>query len=376
MARKGTKSKSFTYEGQRYWAYGKTPEEAEANAKVKKALLEHNVKKYTNTITVRDWAYEWLEKYKKGSVSNDWYKCMESNIRLRIVPAIGTMQLRNVKAADISKLYNAYADASYTAGNNLVQIIRQIFNTAEQNDLIAKSPARGVKPPKFKSKKHYRILTQYERELFFKAAEKHPDDGLFFYIAYFCGLRPQEIAALQYGDYDKVNRTLTVQRARKTDNSIGITKTDSGVRVIPVPDKLAVILDKLDRKPRDLVVTAPKGGMYTRSAQSKLWRRFKTYMEIEGGARVEKGVVLEPILSDDLYIYSWRHTYCTNLQDMGVPVTEARYLMGHKSATLTANIYTHHSEESFADAREKMNKYHKDKTAVKSKKLKKFKIKK
>lgn len=359
MARKGLKSASFTFEGKRYWAYGETPEEAKANAKVKKALLEANVKEYKNKILVKDWAYEWLRQYKEGSVSSGWYNSIESNIRLKIVPAIGSKMVKSVKPADISKLYNKYADCSYTAGNNLVQVVRQIFDTAEENDIIAKNPARHVKPPKFRSKKHYRILTIKERELFFKTAEKHPDDALFFQIMYYCGLRPQEVAALQYKDYDKKNKTLTVERARKADDSINTTKTEAGVRVIPVPDVFADVLNKLDKKPTDLVVKAPKGGMYTRSAQSKLWKRFKTYMEIENGAKVEKGVVLEPTLDKDFMPYCFRHTFCTNLQDAGVPITEAKYLMGHESIRLTSDIYTHHSEESFANARDKMNEYHK-----------------
>lgn len=57
----------------------------------------------------------------------------------------------------------------------------------------------------------------------------------------------------------------------------------------------------------------------------------------------------------DLVPYDFRHTYCTDLQDAGVPINVARKLMGHSDISLTSRIYTHHSDESIEDARNRLN---------------------
>ena len=62
-------------------------------------------------------------------------------------------------------------------------------------------------------------------------------------------------------------------------------------------------------------------------------------------------------VSPDLVPYCLRHTFCTDLQDAGVPINVAKVLMGHSSIKVTAQIYTHHTEKSMESAREKMNEY-------------------
>ena len=46
-------------------------------------------------------------------------------------------------------------------------------------------------------------------------------------------------------------------------------------------------------------------------------------------------------IAQDLCLYCLRHSYCTDLQRQGVPLTTAQYLMGHSNISVTADIYTH-----------------------------------
>jgi integrase len=43
------------------------------------------------------------------------------------------------------------------------------------------------------------------------------------------------------------------------------------------------------------------------------------------------------------------------LQDAGVPINVAKYLMGHSDISLTARIYTHTTDDVLTDALEKIN---------------------
>ena len=87
-----------------------------------------------------------------------------------------------------------------------------------------------------------------------------------------------------------------------------------------------------------------------------MWSNIKRLMNIEMGCKVFRNELIPPFpLADDFKMYTLRHTYCTDLERAGVPINIARQLMGHESIEVTAQIYTHKSEESLQKAKELIN---------------------
>ena len=357
MARKGYKCETFVWNGKRVYCYGKTQQEAHDNAVRKKALLEANVRESKIRMTVERWSKKWLKDYKKGAVSDAWYNQMDGIIENHILPYIGDKLMRDVTASDIQRMMNQNARHSESHQKKIAQIMMQILSSAEENDVIVKVPTRRIKTSVRADKASSRTLTDNERSLTLRTADKYPNEGLFFLITLFCGLRPGEVARLKMRDYDKDALILRVHEARKADGSTGTPKSQSGIREIPVPTYLAERLNKLDKKKNELIVTSAQGHPLTKTSQKRMWNRFKRYMDIENGAEVFRGGIVESTLADDLRPYCYRHTYCTDLQDAGVPITVAQRLMGHADIKTTAQIYTHHSQKSFEDARDKINKH-------------------
>lgn len=360
MARKGYKCVTYAWDGVRHYCYAATKEEAQKKADIELALLEAGVKSSpTNKVTVAEWAQEWLETYKLGSVGDAWYKSIESIVNNIIVPEIGSKLVRKVTAADIQKLMNRNARFSESHQRKIAQILAQIFDSAEENGIIDKLPIKHIKIAHKRQKQGYRTITAEERSLTLKTADKYPEDGLFFLIMLYCGCRPQEVSRLRVKDYDLDQRTLHIRQARKADGTTGTPKSAAGTRDIPVPDYLAERLSVKGKSPNDLIITSTWGDPLTKTSQKRLWHRFRRKMDIENGAELFRNQIVKTTLADDLKPYCYRHTYCTDLQDAGVPVTVAKVLMGHSDIKMTADIYTHHSKESFEDAREKINKHNK-----------------
>ncbi|HKK96016.1 MAG TPA: tyrosine-type recombinase/integrase [Anaerovoracaceae bacterium] len=50
-----------------------------------------------------------------------------------------------------------------------------------------------------------------------------------------------------------------------------------------------------------------------------------------------------------------RHPFCTNLAKKGADIRTAKYMMGHSSISMTANIYTHTDIESLKIAANQIN---------------------
>lgn len=358
MARQGTFTATFTYDGKRYYSYGKSQDEADRNAIKKRTLLEVGAIEKKSRVTVSEWAYKWLGDYKDGAVSDAWYKQTKGIMQNHILDSIGDKLIKNVTAADIHRLMNSKRHFSESHQRKIAQILLQILSSAEENGIIVKVPIRRIKVASGRSGTASRTITDEERSLTLITADKYPDEGLFFLIMLFCGLRPQEVARLQMGDYDKKDRIIRVRRARKADGTVGEPKSNSGNRDIPVPDYLAERLDKLNKKSNEPIVTSYQGRPLTKTSQKRLWHKFKRKMDIENGAKLYRHSVTQTTLADDLHPYCYRHTYCTDLQDAGVPITVAQRLMGHSDIKVTAQIYTHHSARSFDDAREKINNLH------------------
>ena len=356
MARQGTYASTFMWQGKRIYVYGDSPAEAKENAIKRKTLLEAGIRETKNSTTVSEWAKKWLKDYKKGAVSSAVYRQIESILNNHILDEIGSMRIRDVKASDVKRLMNKKAKYSESHQRKIAQTILQIFSSAEENGIIDKLPIRKIKIATTSRESRTRAITGEERKLTLKTAEKNPDLGLQFLLMLFCGLRPQEVARLQMRDYDRSKQILTIRRARKADGSTDAPKSKSGNREIPVPNYLAERLNSLDKKPNEYVCTSTQGHPLTKTSQKRAWHKFRRLMDIENGAEVFRNHIVETTLAEDLRPYCYRHTYCTDLQDAGVPITVAQRLMGHSDIKMTAQIYTHHTQKSFEDAREKINK--------------------
>lgn len=362
MARNGYKCVSYTWDGVRHYCYAETKEEAQRKADIELALLNAGVKDSpTNKVTVKDWSEEWLRTYKQGLVGDAWYKAMKSIVNNIIVPEMGNKLVRKVSASDIQRLMNKQSHFSESHQRKIAQTITQIFGSAEENRIIDRIPLKHIKIAQTRQKQGHRTISAEERSLTLSTADKYPDSGLFFLIMLYCGCRPQEVSRLMVGDYDKEQKILYIRRARKADDTTGIPKSAAGYRDIPVPDYLAERLYFPSKKKKDYIITSTLGEPLTRSSERAMWNRFKRHMDIENGAELFRNAIVESTIADDLCPYCYRHTYCTDLQDAGVPLSVARVLMGHSDIRMTAEIYTHRSDESFEDARKKLNERHEQK---------------
>lgn len=315
---------SFTYQGKRYFARGKTVKEAAIKAERKRAELEAGVKAASKK-TVNEWWREYIEIYKHNS-SEKTQKDYEGLYKNAIMPFIGSKPLKMVIPADIQSIMNNLPGKSESYAKKTLMLLTSLFKTAAENDLIPKSPVRSVAMPKGE-KGERRALTPAERQDFLQAAGQCGEHGLFYLVIYYCGLRPSEVVRIHGEDIDRKTRTLRVRGS----------KSRSASRSVIIPDALT-----LPRRKGCLFLTKqnnPPG----KTARTKWWAEVCSKME-------------NP--AEDLTPYCLRHDYCTRLQEAGVPIDVARRLMGHSSIELTSRIYTHESKETLNSARKLINKSH------------------
>lgn len=356
-------SKNITIDGKTYRIRADTKEELAVKAYQKQQDIENGVRKITRSILVRDWVEEWMESYKRPSVSAETFQSYSNVIRNHILPDIGNMRLSSVKPIHVQKMVNRLSGMSKKMIDRVTQLTWSMFDAAKANDLVIENPADRIKKPKG-TKTGRRAITDAERVYTLHLAETHPA-GMLIKLSLYCGLRPGESCALQWRHLNFDEKTLQVEGTIKRCGGVGDPKSAAGIRTIPIPDVFLSDLRRYKLKckwstdPFDYVLRNASGGRMTANVIKTRWQSFKNDLNILMGCREMNGKALPPYrVADDLVLYCYRHTYCTDLQDAGVPINVAKELMGHADISITSKIYTHSTERSFNAARILVNQFH------------------
>jgi len=341
---------TFYYNGKQYEVSGKTLEEAVEKKILKKQALENGEIGISAKMTVKRWAYEWLEIYKKGNVTDKVYAGIKSKIDRFILPEIGALRLKDVTDTHLQKIINGRSGYSTSHVEKLMRIIKAMFRQARISRLIVYDPAEGLVMPKTTSGS-YRSITPFEKSKILALCETHYA-GLWVKTMLYCGLRPGETYALEWRHIDFENRRIYIEQAKESgSNTIKAPKTKAGIRKIPIPAILISDFEKHRGEPFSPVFTQQKSEKrHTESSGRTLWKSFKRALDISMGAKVYRNQIVMSVVAEDLVPYCLRHTYGTELQDAGVPINIAKYLMGHTDVQTTANIYTDTTDETIQRA--------------------------
>jgi integrase len=344
-------TKTFTHEGQRYFVRGKTEAEAIKKMVLRQQALERGEEGISGKMTVSRWAAEWLETYKKPNVTAKTYDGLLSNARV-ITNAIGKVPLKDVRDVQLQHILNSRAGHSKSSVTKLTQLMRRMFKQARISRLIAYDPAEGLTPPKAKDGS-YRKLTSAERTTMMQLWDTHRA-GLYLKIMLYSGLRPGEAMALEWRHVDFDRKQLHIRQAVESGSTaIKSTKTTAGHRDIPIPPELLHVLIPVRGAPFEPVLKQPTTGKrHTHTSIRQMWRHFhKQLLRL-----MDEQYIITEVLRP-LCPYCLRHTYCTDLQDAGVPINVAKYLMGHKSIIITSKIYTHTTDEVINRAAEQITQH-------------------
>ncbi|MEN6633503.1 MAG: tyrosine-type recombinase/integrase [Candidatus Polarisedimenticolia bacterium] len=142
-------------------------------------------------------------------------------------------------------------------------------------------------------------------------------DRLMILLLYGCGLRTQELCALDVGDVNRERRELQVLKA-KGDRP----------RVVPIPDGVYTEL---------LAYLLERGGK--RGALFRTATRRRRLSSKDAGA-VVRDAARRAGVAGDVTPRTLRHTFATHLMDRGVDVAVISSLMGHRSPQETG-VYLH-----------------------------------
>ena len=348
MAKKYKYRHKETYQGVRLDIRANTTMELLEKIKAKKEQIDRETIDRNTKLSV--FVTLFLETYKKNIVSDSWYTELK-RIGNRIVEKIGDKPIGKIKPIELQSFLNDCVNFSDSYIKKIYDLVCQVFRYAYRNGVTLRDFTLELERPKGIKGKNGRSITEKERKALLSVLQGHRGE-IFCKLMLYCGLRPGEASALVWKDINLKTGTLSINKARKRNGTIGEPKSSAGYRDIPIPDHFVSELKKIQRQPFDLVCVQSNGSPHTQTTIKNMWKNICRLMNIEMGCKVSRNALVPPYpLADDFKMYNLRHTYCTDLEKKGVPINIASRLMGHSDISITSRIYTHASDESLNIAR-------------------------
>lgn len=306
--------------------------------------LEHGGQQYFgSSVLFRDYSDKWLTTKEQRSVKT--YEMYE-NILNNHCESLYDMPLNMIRQSDIQLLISTKSIYPRIC-EQITLTLRQIFDMAVNDDLIAKNPCRNIELPRH-VKGEKRALTDAEKQAIKNAEGLTEFQRAFIHLLYGSGMRPAEMYALTWEDIDLKNHAVTINKALQFSSSrlasVGLPKTDKSIRTIPLP---AFVIGSISaykslgiHLPTETIFGDSKGDLRTRSAYRNIF-----------------DVIIRTLGLKDITPYMLRHNYCTQCYFDNVDLKTCQFLMGHSDTKMILNVYTHldASKKTLSAAVNKLN---------------------
>ena len=160
------------------------------------------------------WADYWLEVYKKPNVTENTYEgTYKLFVEKHLKPYFGQTELANIRPADIQRFYAEKKALSASTLHKMALCLNGIFETAIDNDLCYKNPARMADYTSAQAPKEKQAFTEAQYHMVCKASRKIMPAVVLLLET---GLRGGELCGLKWADiYDNVlhvNRSIAVNK--------------------------------------------------------------------------------------------------------------------------------------------------------------------
>lgn len=276
----------------------------------------------------------------------------------------GQKRIDKVKLSDAKAWLIKLQDdgRGYSTIHTVRGVIRPAFQMAMDDDLIRRNPFEFQLCTVVVNDSVTReaITRKQERQfLDFIKNDKHfcrYYDGI--YILFHTGLRISEFVGLTIADIDFKNRKINVdhqlQRKRNMEYIIEETKTEAGVRQIPMTDDVYECFQRIvanRKKPKvEPMIGGRTGFLYLDKNEMPMvalhWEKYFQHIR-------EKYNSIYRVQMPTITPHVCRHTFCSNMAKSGMNPKTLQYIMGHSDISVTLNTYTH---VKFEDAEEEMKK--------------------
>lgn len=296
-----------------------------------------------------DWLKDWLFLYIKPTTKQITYEKYKRQIEIHIAPYLGGFELSELTplvlqrfTVDLSK-----KGLSFNTVSGIVSLLKASLKRAVQIGVADKEFSSAVVRPKGKEKQIECFFKEEQKKIEHFISGKNNRKYFGIILTLYTGLRIGELLALTWDDVDLKKGLIVVSKScrdgwenGKYIKIIDTPKTESSVRVIPIPDRLLPHLKALKKASKSAYVIDGKGefGAEVRSYQNTFTLLLKRLGISHKG------------------FHSLRHTFATRALECGMDIKTLSEILGHKNPSVTLKRYTHSLLEHKTEMMNKLGK--------------------
>ncbi len=262
-------------------------------------------------ITMEDWLYFWFETFKKPYLKPYSLRNIEQMIRIHTPAFLKKKRVKDITVFDVELALMKIPNGRTRAYAR--QVWGSSFLKAQKYDIITKNVVLLTDTVKYK-KNHGRSLTRAELDAFLTAIEGNRLKWLYlFYL--FTGTRRCEALSLLWSDVLKEEELIRIRG----------TKTEGSYRYIFLSNDLKNILEgqRLQNQ-KDI------GTRFENPYPDKVFNYSPYYIS-----------KMFATLCPGHHLHDLRHNFITRCAECGINVSVCQQLVGHATANMTLNVYTH-----------------------------------
>ena len=353
--------------------YADTEAEMDAKLETLKKEIQHELNTKLDP-TAAQYAVKWF-RLNTPELSPSRVRDYCIAINKYILPVIGNKKLRDVTQEDGKEIMVSMKDMSNSLQANVVCVLRNMFDDAEDDKLIIRTPFRRLKAGGYKSEEKTPLTDKQSSRLI--AAVRGTKVYPFIMIGLYAGLRKEEILGLRWPNihlegnapYIAVKERVTYDQGKPIHEPK--LKSKASFRNVPIPLQLVECLTaEKECSPSDFVISNPQGQPRSAMSFRRLWQMVenrtigpelnpetgKPMLDKKGniimqelGSYPAKHPDVVRLLDFKVTPHILRHTYITNLCRSGMNLKKIQYLAGHATAQITLNIYIHATENQPED---------------------------
>ena len=349
-----------TPDGRQRSVYGKTQKECAQKLKLALVAVDTGSWQQPSKLTTGEWLDIWIRDYQSHTTGRtvETYKHV---IRRRFKPIFGDVKLQDLSPIHVRRMVNAMQAEGLAASTirHACGVLSSAMNCAvNEAKLIRENPVRGVKRPK-KAKREFCVIDRPQIPRFVELAsqDKNCAGALVFLLQ--TGMRCGEMRGLRWEDVDLERGRIDVRRQLYSPSHAKCEfrppKNDEVRELVITPETVALL--KAHRKAqleqrlcrddwretditRDLVFRSRRGDYLTNRS---------VYMAVK---KIGAALGLPDLRPHDL-----RHSYAVAALRSGVDVKTVQHNLGHKSASITLDIYAAYTQDMGQEAAQKLSAY-------------------
>lgn len=303
---------------------------------------------YFNDSDFTKFTNNWLQNASLSKSTKHGYKNIITNY---LIPAFGSMSLKDIKLSHIQSFQNKLVDkCSNKHVNNIIGCLSSIMTYAVQNDIIDKNPCSQIKKQKVKLVTVMPYSIEDIDKILEYSKEYYPNWTLFFAFGLFEGLRTGEIFALTWNDFkllDEHNNLIQLKSKEALESALSDEKSKLCIEISKTitsgelknstkTDRTRILHIQSVLKP---YIKEHLDKFYNNKIDYLFYNKSGEYYKRYPSAARKWNKILEACNIEHRQLYKNRHNFAINFLKAGATYNQTARMLGHTSSAMVINRY-------------------------------------